>query len=110
MSWHTGWWSYVSSTGEKPKVTWPLMRRVLSYSRPYRWQIIAMLLMILFNTGLTLITPLIMRDLIDRTIPARDLTPPGLAGAGPPAHPCPGRLCQRLPAPPEFLCRRGRHL
>jgi ATP-binding cassette subfamily B protein len=73
MSWNTGWWSYISSTGEKPKVTWPLMRRVLAYSRPYRWQISAMLLMILFNTGLTLVTPLIMRDLIDRTIPARDL-------------------------------------
>jgi ATP-binding cassette, subfamily B, bacterial len=71
--WNTGWWSYISSTGEKPKVTWSLMRRVLNYSQPYRWQIIAMLLMILFNTGLTLITPLIMRDLIDRTIPARDL-------------------------------------
>jgi len=74
MSWHTGWWSYISSTGEKPKITWQLMRRVLTYSRPYRWQIIAMLAMILFNAGLTLLTPLIMRDLIDRTIPARDLT------------------------------------
>jgi ATP-binding cassette, subfamily B, bacterial len=73
MGWHTGWWSYVSSTGEKPKVTWPLMRRVLRYSKPYQWQIIGMLVMILINTGLTLLTPLILRDLIDKTIPSRNL-------------------------------------
>lgn len=73
MGWHSGWWSYVSATEEKPKVTWDLMRRVLRYSRPYRLQIIGMLVMITINTGLTLLTPLILRDLIDRTIPARDL-------------------------------------
>jgi ATP-binding cassette, subfamily B, bacterial len=68
-----GWWSYISATGERPKVTWDLLRRVLSYSRPYRWKIIAMLVFILINTGLTLLTPLILRDLIDRTIPAGDI-------------------------------------
>jgi ATP-binding cassette, subfamily B, bacterial len=74
MAFHgSGWWSYVSSPDEKPKVTWPLMQRVLSYSRPYRWQIIGMLVMILLTTGLTLLTPLILRDLIDRTIPAGDV-------------------------------------
>ena len=73
MAWHTGWWSYLSSTDEKPKVTWALLRRVLGYSRPYRWQIAGMLAMILVSTGLALLTPLIMRDLIDRTIPAGDL-------------------------------------
>lgn len=73
MGWHSGWWGILSAPDEKPKVTWDLMRRVLRYSRPYRVQITGMLLTILISTGLTLITPLIMRDLIDRTIPARDL-------------------------------------
>src|SRR5512133_4335618 len=68
-----GWWSYLSAPNEKPKVTWDLMRRVLRYSRPYRGQIIGMLVMILINTGLTLLTPLILRDLIDRTLPAKNL-------------------------------------
>jgi ATP-binding cassette, subfamily B, bacterial len=68
-----GWWSYISATGERPKVTWDLLKRVLSYSHPYRRKIAAMLVMILINTGLTLLTPLILRDLIDRTIPAGDL-------------------------------------
>ena len=68
-----GWWSYISSTGEKPQVTWQLMRRVLRYSYPYRWRIAGMLALILVNTGLTLLTPLILRTLIDRALPDKDL-------------------------------------
>jgi ATP-binding cassette, subfamily B, bacterial len=59
---------------EKPKVTWALMKRVLRYSAPYRREITGMLLMILLLTGLTLLTPLILRDLIDRTIPEKDIS------------------------------------
>ncbi len=68
-----GWWGIMNAPEEKPKVTWALMRRVLSYSKPYRWQITGMLLLILTTTGLGLLTPLILRDLIDRTLPARNL-------------------------------------
>ena len=68
-----GWWSYISSTGEKPQVTWGLMRRVLGYARPYRGDIAGMLALILVNTGLTLLTPLILRSLIDKVLPAKDL-------------------------------------
>jgi ATP-binding cassette subfamily B protein len=70
---HGGWWSYLSSEEKKPKVTWPLLRRVLGYGRRFRWQIVLMLVLILFSTGLTLLTPLILRDLIDRTIPAGNI-------------------------------------
>jgi ATP-binding cassette subfamily B protein len=69
-----GWFSYLSSTDEKPKVTFGLLRRVLGYSKPYRCQLVGMLVLILFSTGLTLLTPLILRDLIDKTIPSGDLT------------------------------------
>jgi ATP-binding cassette subfamily B protein len=58
----------------RPKVTWQLLRRVLRHARPYRWQIVAMLLMILATAGLGLITPLILRDLIDNTLPRGDTT------------------------------------
>ena len=68
-----GWRSYISSPDEKPKVTWVLLKRVLRYSYPYRPQILWMLLLILISTGLTLLTPLILRDLIDHTIPAHNL-------------------------------------
>src|SRR3972149_4646453 len=65
-----GWWSYLSSADERPRVTWGLLRRVLAYSHPYRWQIAGMLVAILVGAGLTLLTPLILRELIDKTLPA----------------------------------------
>ena len=58
---------------EKPKITWGLMKRVWSYARPYRWWILGMLLMTVATTGLGLLTPLILRELIDKTLPAHDL-------------------------------------
>src|SRR5579859_7325715 len=58
---------------EKPKITWPLLRRVLAYARPYRVQIAATLVIILASTALGLLTPLFMRILIDKTLPSRDL-------------------------------------
>lgn len=57
----------------RKKVTWHLVRRVLSYAQPYRWKILLVLLCILIITGLGLITPLILRDLIDRTLPNKDI-------------------------------------
>ncbi|MCX6008363.1 MAG: ABC transporter ATP-binding protein [Chloroflexi bacterium] len=58
---------------ESPKVTLGLIRRVLNYARPYLWLLLGMLAITLAATGLSLLTPLILRDLIDRTLPARDL-------------------------------------
>ena len=63
----------INAPDENPKITWPLLRRVLAYGAPYRWLIVAMLLLILAHTGLALLNPLILRDLIDTTIPAGDL-------------------------------------
>src|SRR5262245_33846400 len=68
-----GWFGVLSSTDERPKVTWELLRRVMRYARPYAWQIAGMLTLILLTTGLNLLTPLILRDLIDRTLPERNL-------------------------------------
>lgn len=65
--------SLISAADEKPKVTIPLLRRVLKYAIPYRKLIIGTLFLILVNTGINIIDPLIMRDLIDRTIPQKDI-------------------------------------
>ena len=70
---HGGWGSMINAPDEHPQVTWDLLRRVLHYALPYRRQIAAMLGIILLSTGLSLLTPLIMRDLIDRTIPSGDV-------------------------------------
>ena len=62
-----------SAPDEKPKITRGLLKHVWKYARPYRWLILVMLSLTLATSGLGLLTPLILRDLIDRTLPARDL-------------------------------------
>jgi ATP-binding cassette, subfamily B, bacterial len=72
--WHGGgWFSYMRSGDQKPKVTRELLLRVLAYARPYWWQIGGMLATILIDTGLGLISPLIFRTMIDTVLPAKDL-------------------------------------
>src|SRR5689334_6552443 len=71
-----GWWVYAwgGQDGQSDrKVTWHLVKRVLSYARPYWGHISLMLLTILITTGLGLLTPLIFRDLIDYTLPHGDV-------------------------------------
>lgn len=68
-----GWWGVIRSPDEKPVITRHLLRRVLSYSEPYLGLILILLVFILITTGLNLITPLIFRDMIDKTIPAGDI-------------------------------------
>ena len=68
-----GWFSLLNASSEQPQVSWALLRRVFRYAAPYRWPIIGMLALILASTGLTLLTPLIMRQLIDQTLPRRDM-------------------------------------
>src|SRR5512134_104547 len=72
--WHGGgWFSYLRSGDEKPKVTRELLLRVLSYARGYWWHIAGMLVTILLTTGLSLLTPLIFRNMIDVVLPAKDV-------------------------------------
>jgi len=69
----SGWRSYVRSGDEKPSLTWNLLKRVLGYSSAYRWHLAGMLVLILANSGLSLLSPLFLRDLIDFTIPSKDI-------------------------------------
>jgi ATP-binding cassette subfamily B protein len=73
MGHHGGYKGLINSPDEKPKITRQLLRRVMKYALPYRRLIVAVLLLILAAMGLSLLTPMIMRDLIDKTIPAKDV-------------------------------------
>ncbi len=73
MGFYGGMRRMITSSDEKPKITRRLLKRVLHYALPYRWLIVQMLLLILVHTGTGLLSPMILRDLIDRTIPDRDL-------------------------------------
>jgi len=67
------WRSYIDASDEKPRLSWSLIKRVLAYAKPYRWRIIGSLLSILIYTGFALLSPLILRHLIDVAIPEKDL-------------------------------------
>src|SRR5450830_1601536 len=74
MAFHSGMRGMINAPDEKPKITWQLLKRVLHYAKPYRWLIVGTLLLVLANTGLMLLTPLVLRDLIDNTIPAGNVS------------------------------------
>ncbi len=65
-------YAYMADDGKKPQITWPLVRRVLGYAQPYRRLIIIGLVLILIQSSIGLLTPLIVRDLLDRTLPNGD--------------------------------------
>ena len=72
--WHGGgWFMYMRSGDEKPKLTRELLLRVLAYARPYWWHIAGMLVTILISTGLSLVGPLIFRQMIDVVLPAKNI-------------------------------------
>ena len=70
---HGGFPFSMNAPDEKPRVTRSLVRRVLSYARPYRKLIGLMLLITVATAGLSLLMPLILRQLIDVTLVERDL-------------------------------------
>ena len=71
----SGWWSYIShdEQQDRPSVSTDLLRRVWHFARPYKVQILGLLLTIFVITGLSLLTPLLIRDLIDNALPNRDV-------------------------------------
>jgi ATP-binding cassette subfamily B protein len=72
----TGWWTYVRYDQERdrPKISWDLFRRVWWYAKPYQLKVLGLLMTIFAITGLSLIPPLLYRDLIDNAIVNGDKT------------------------------------
>jgi len=70
-----GWWSYIQydEAQDRPSLDRALLRRVLGYARPYRRLLALILGTIVVITLVSLVPPLLMRDLIDRAIPQEDL-------------------------------------
>jgi ATP-binding cassette, subfamily B, bacterial len=70
-----GWWTYIGydEKTDKPQVTWSLIRRVLGYARPYRVKIALVLLLILISSVLGLVSPLLIKQLLDTAVPNKDV-------------------------------------
>jgi ATP-binding cassette subfamily B protein len=67
------WRSYIHAEDEKPSLSWELVKRVLTYAKPYRLKIFGTLLSILIYTGFALLSPLILRHLIDVALPEKNI-------------------------------------
>jgi ATP-binding cassette subfamily B protein len=75
MAFHGGgWFAYIRHDEEqdRPVVTRELLGRVWLFARPYQLSIAGLLLTILLITGLSLVSPLLFRDLLDNAIPNSD--------------------------------------
>jgi ATP-binding cassette subfamily B protein len=70
-----GWWAFIryDAKQDRPDISWTLLRRAAGYGRPYAGRLALMLALIGITTALGLLPPLLVRDLIDRTLPQRDL-------------------------------------
>jgi len=68
------WWIYVhrSQGMNLRQINWRLIGRILNYARPYRDMIVLLFLTILVSTALGLVGPLVLRDMIDVTLPNKD--------------------------------------
>ncbi len=70
---HGGWFMAMRQGDEKPKITRELLLRVLTYAKPYWWHIGGMLLSILASSALSVVSPLIFRQLIDTILPNKSI-------------------------------------
>jgi ATP-binding cassette subfamily B protein len=65
-----------------PQIDGAVVRRVLGYARPYKGQVVLVLVTIVVISLFSLLPPLLMRSLIDTAIPSGDLRMVTLLGLG----------------------------
>jgi ATP-binding cassette subfamily B protein len=76
MGWHgSGWRAYIQydEQQDRPEINRDLLRRVASYARPYWGRAALLMLTITVASLLNLVSPLLLRDLLDNALPNRDV-------------------------------------
>ncbi|MGI9642644.1 MAG: ABC transporter ATP-binding protein, partial [Acidimicrobiia bacterium] len=80
---HSGFGAFMRhDETQKPEVDRKLLGRVFAYARPYRTHLLIVLVTIIVITLMSLLPPLLMRQLIDVAIPEEDLRMVTLLGLG----------------------------
>jgi ATP-binding cassette subfamily B protein len=66
-----GWFTFLRFDEEqtRPAITRDLLWRVWGFARPYRWHVVVLMLTVLLTSGINLLSPLLIRSLIDVAIP-----------------------------------------
>lgn len=74
MGFHSGgWFAFIQQDKQdKSRLTTALLRRVWQYALPYRAPVAGLIVTIFLSSGLSLLTPLLFRDLIDNALPNKD--------------------------------------
>ena len=77
------WGSYLQYDGqERPDIDRALLRRVWSYGKPYRRQLLGVIVTVLVISSLGVLPPLLTRQLIDEALPNKDLRQLTILGLG----------------------------
>ena len=81
---HGGWFSYLryDENQDSPNIDRELLTRVYAYAKPYLRYLAIVLACIALIGLITLAPPLLIRDLIDNAIPAKDISRVTLLGIG----------------------------
>ena len=79
-----GWGSFIrfDESQPAPRIDRQLLRRVLGYARPYVGTLALMLIVIVADSLVGLVPPLLYRDLIDNVLPGRDMSQLNLLALG----------------------------
>jgi ATP-binding cassette, subfamily B, bacterial len=64
---------FMNEDEQAAKPSWALLKRILAYFKPYRWPLALAVLIILVQSTLSLVPPLILRNIIDEALPNKDL-------------------------------------
>lgn len=73
---------FMDADEQAAKPSWKLLKRILSYFKPYRWPLVLAILIILIQTSLSLVPPLVLRSIVDEAFPNKDLSLLGLLVGG----------------------------
>ncbi len=66
-------YAFLRDDQQRPDLSWELLKRVWEFARPYRWRVVGLLITILLITVISLISPLLFRQMIDVAIPNEDM-------------------------------------
>jgi len=71
----SGWYSYLQydADADRPSIDSGLLKRVWSYGRPYTRSLIGVIATVFVISALGVVPPILIRELVDVAIPARDI-------------------------------------
>ncbi len=72
---HMGWSAFIKRNEDEPRpdISWETLKRVLSYARNYKLEMVVVLVTIIVISVLTIVPPLLMKGLIDSAIPEENI-------------------------------------